>query len=217
MNLHLYFCPGTCSFVAHTALELVKESSGQDYQSTLINLRNGDHLKPEFKAINPRMQVPALQVNGKLLTQLIAIIEYIDASFPKAKILPKDTFEKAQALSTLAWMNNTVHPAFTRIFRPERFGGENAKEDVKTIALENFKSHLAEIDSMTVSKEYICGNTLTPADIYAIAFIRWAGMAGIDPSQFKNYQKYVQKLVQNPVVKRIMDKEKINLDTYQAH
>lgn len=217
MNLHLYFCPGTCSFVAHLALELAKESSGQDYQSTLINLRNGDHLKPEFKAINPRMQVPALQVDGQLLTQLIAIIEFIDTTFPQAHIFPKNAFEKAEALSTLAWMNNTVHPTFTRIFRPERFGGDQAKDAVKAVALESFKSYLAEIDSMTVSKEYICGNMLTPADIYTIAFIRWAGMAGIDPSQYQNYQKYVQKLVQKPVVKRIMDKEQINLDTYKTH
>ena len=58
MNLHLYYCPGTCSFVPHVALELVKETTGQDFDGTVINLKNGEHLKPEYKAINPRGQVP---------------------------------------------------------------------------------------------------------------------------------------------------------------
>jgi len=56
MNLHLYYCPGTCSFVPHVMLELVKESNGQDFGSTMITLRNGEHLKPEYQAINPRSQ-----------------------------------------------------------------------------------------------------------------------------------------------------------------
>ena len=67
MNLHLYYCPGTCSFVPHVMLELVKESKGQDFSSTMITLRTGEHLKPEYQAINPRSQVPALIVDGQFL------------------------------------------------------------------------------------------------------------------------------------------------------
>ncbi|MFM6922758.1 MAG: glutathione S-transferase family protein, partial [Polynucleobacter victoriensis] len=169
MNLHLYYCPGTCSFVPHVALELVKESSGQNFDGTVINLKNGEHLKPEYKAINPRGQVHALIVDGKLITQVMAITGFLHDSFPKAQIFPTDAMAKAQAISILAWMNNTVHPTFTRVFRSERFGDEAGKAGVKAMALEAFKGYLAEIDGLvSQGQTYICGDQLTPADIYAI-------------------------------------------------
>lgn len=215
MNLHLYYCPGTCSFVPHVALELVKESSGQNFDGTVINLKNGEHLKPEYKAINPRGQVPALIVDGQLITQVMAITGFLHDSFPKAQIFPADAMAKAQAVSILAWMNNTVHPTFTRVFRSERFGDEAGKAGVKAMALEAFKGYLAEIDGLvSQGQTYICGDQLTPADIYAIAFIRWGGLAGINPANYPNYQAYVSRIASLPVVECIMKKEGINLHTF---
>ncbi len=215
MNLHLYYCPGTCSFVPHVALELVKESSGQNFDGTVINLKNGEHLKPEYKAINPRGQVPALIVDGMLITQVMAITGFLHDSFPKAQIFPTDPMAKAQAVSILAWMNNTVHPTFTRVFRSERFGDEAGKAGVKAMALEAFKGYLAEIDGLvSQGQTYLCGDQLTPADIYAIAFIRWGGLAGINPANYPNYQAYVSRMASLPVVERIMKKEGINLNTF---
>ena len=213
MNLHLYYCPGTCSFVPHAMLGLVQEAYGQAFSSTLINLKNGEQQTPEYKAINPRSQVSALLVDGKLLTQVIAIVSYLDATFPKAQIFPTDPMERAQALSTLAWMNNTVHTTYTRVFRPERFSADTAS--VKSMALELFKSYLVEIDGLCKNNTpYICGKQLTPADIYAVAFVRWAGVAGVDPSAYPNYLAYARRMVEHPVIKKIMAKEEIVLDTY---
>lgn len=215
MNLHLYYCPGTCSFVPHVALELVKESSGQNFDCTVINLKNGEHLKPEYKAINPRGQVPALIVDGQLITQVMAITGFLHESFPKAQIFPTDAMAKAQAVSILAWMNNTVHPTFTRVFRSERFGDEAGKAGVKAMALDAFKGYLAEIDGLvSQGQTYICGDQLTPADVYAIAFIRWGGLAGINPANYANYQAYASRIAALPVVERIMKKEGINLNTF---
>jgi glutathione S-transferase len=194
-------------------LGLVQEAYGQEFSSTLINLKNGEQQTPEYKAINPRSQVPALLVDGKLLTQVIAIVSYLDATFPKAQIFPTDPMERAQALSTLAWMNNTVHTTYTRVFRPERFSADTAS--VKSMALELFKSYLVEIDGLCKNNTpYICGKQLTPADIYAVAFVRWAGVAGVDPSAYPNYLAYARRMVEHPVIKKIMAKEEIVLDTY---
>ena len=215
MNLHLYYCPGTCSFVPHVMLELAKESNGQDFSSTVITLRNGEHLKPEYQAINPRSQVPALIVDGQLLTQVIAITNFLNETFPEAKIFPSNPMEKAQALSMLAWMNNTVHPTLTRIFRPERFGNETGKDGVKTMALEMVKTHLLEIDKLVADgRTFICSTQLSPADLYAVAFIRWVGMVGINPANYPQYQRYAAAVVALPVVARIMTKEGIHLNTY---
>ena len=89
MNLHLYYCPGTCSFVPHALLELAKETNGQDFASTMITLRNGEHLKPEYQAINPRSQVPALIVDGQLVTQVVAHHQLLERSIPESQDPPE--------------------------------------------------------------------------------------------------------------------------------
>ena len=71
--------------------------------------------------MNPNGQVPVLVVDGKPLTQIVAICDFLDRSFPQAGLLPTDPWTRSQALSQLAWMNSTPHTTFTRVFFPERF------------------------------------------------------------------------------------------------
>ncbi|MFM1806414.1 MAG: hypothetical protein RL212_673, partial [Pseudomonadota bacterium] len=46
MNLHLYYAPGTCSFVPHVSLELIREAYGQEFNASLINLAKGEQMTP---------------------------------------------------------------------------------------------------------------------------------------------------------------------------
>ena len=216
MNLHLYFCPGTCSFVPHVSLELVKEAYGHDFKSTLINLSKGEQFTPEYQQINAKGQVPVLVADNNSLTQVVAIVSYLHEQFPKANIFPADSLQKAHALSMLAWMNNTVHPTFTRVFRPERFSDEASKDAVKAVAIETFKTYLADIEAIcSKGQAFICGDQLTPADIYAIAFMRWAGLAKIDQKSYPHYFQYAERLSEMPTIKNIMTKEGIFLKTGQ--
>jgi glutathione S-transferase len=82
------------------------------------------------------------------------------------------------------------------------------------VALETFKSYLAEIENiLSKGQDFICGDQLTPADIYALTFIRWAGLARIDQQTYPNYYKYAERLAEIPSVKNIMAKEGIFLKT----
>lgn len=217
MKLHLYYCPGTCAFVPHTLLEMIKSKCGLEYEASAINLKDGQQHTSEYKAINPRQQVPALLVDGQLLTQVIAITNFLNESFPEANILPRESFAKAQALSMLSWINNTIHPTFTRVFRPERFGTEEGQAGVKQKALETFKGYLAEINNILADgRSYLCGQDFTPADIYAICLIRWGGVAGINPADYPHYQSYANRISQQPPIAGTMALEKIDLNTYKG-
>ena len=116
MSLTLYFAPGACSFVPHCLLE----ASGVAYEPTMVKLHKGEQNSDEYKAINPRGQVPVLVNNGQVITQIVAIALHLDQIFPQAGFLPTEPVARAQAISTLAWMNNTVHPTFTHIFMPQK-------------------------------------------------------------------------------------------------
>ncbi|MGH8720730.1 MAG: glutathione S-transferase family protein, partial [Burkholderiales bacterium] len=126
--IELYFAPGACSFVPHVGLEAVKAATGEDFKPNLVKLHKGENKTPEYLAMNPNGQVPVLVADGKPLNQIVAVCDYIDRRYPKAGLLPTEPWARAQALSQLAWMNNTVHPTFTRWFRSSSFAESDAAQ-----------------------------------------------------------------------------------------
>ena len=106
MTLKLYYASGACSFVPHTMLEM----AGATFEPVAVKLHKGEQNSPEYQAINPRGQVPVLADGDEVITQIMAIIAYIDARFPENAFIPKDPLARARFVETLAWMNNTVHP-----------------------------------------------------------------------------------------------------------
>ena len=62
-----------------------------------------------------------------MLTESVAILTYIARSFPQARLLPEEPIDMARCISHMAWLSNTVHPAFTHIVRPGRFAIDEAR------------------------------------------------------------------------------------------
>jgi glutathione S-transferase len=218
MTIKLYFAPGACSFVPHTLLE----SSGAPFEPALVKLHKQENLGAEFKALNPRSQVPVLVDDGQVLTQIVAIVAYLDAKFPQANFLPRDALQRARVLETLAWMNNTVHPTFTHVFMPYKFVDDEAAQDaVKKYNAQLFKSQLGEIEQMAQTMQvqgraFLFGDSFGPVDAYALTLLRWGGFAGHDPQQFPGLWAHVQKLAQLPPVARAIERERLQLNVYKA-
>ena len=124
--LTLYFCPGACSTASHVALE----ETGAPYVEKPIMLPKGEQKTPEYLKINPRGKVPALDVDGTILTENTAILTYLAKKFPEKKLMPTDPFEEARCISTMAWLSNIVHPSYTHYMRPERFAPDAAAQPV---------------------------------------------------------------------------------------
>jgi glutathione S-transferase len=106
--LKLFHFPGACSRVTMTALEYVEA----DYDDAMVNLMVGEHMKPGYQNTNPRGKVPALLVDGQLLSENAAILIWINLTWPDAKLLPatNSPMEKAQQLSDLFWLSSVWHP-----------------------------------------------------------------------------------------------------------
>jgi glutathione S-transferase len=218
MTVELYFAPGACSFVPHAGLEIVKAATGRDFTPKLVKLHKGEHLTPEYRALNPDAQVPVVVVEGKPLTQIVAICDWIDRANPQAKLLPADAWARAQALSQLAWMNNTVHPTFTHFFRPEKFAATEAgRADIKQQAVAEFRRCLERIQEWIAgAKPYWHGSRISVHDAYAFVFLRWGGFVGIDPKSLPAYHAYIQRVIEAPPVAAALARERIALDTYKG-
>ena len=215
--IELYFSPGACSLVPHVGLEAIKAAAGEDFKSNLVKLHKGENKTPEYLAMNPNGQVPVLVVDGNPLNQIVAICDYLDRRFPQAGLLPTETWARAQALSQLAWFNNTVHTAFTRWFRTGYFAqGEAAQADVKQLAVSDLRRHFERIQEWSRSAApFWFGDRPGFHDAYAFTLLRWGGYAGIDPDSFPAYRAYVDRVVQSPPVAAALERERIKLDTYK--
>ncbi|HEX4328266.1 MAG TPA: glutathione S-transferase family protein [Burkholderiales bacterium] len=200
--LKLYFGPGACSFVPLAALEIIKAATGDEFELQLVKIHKGEQFAPEFKALNPDSLVPVLLVDGRPLTQIIAIAEYLDARYPQLELFPREPWARVRALSTMAWMNNTVHPAFTHVFMPQKFAaGDAAKAELKSHNLPLFQGYLERIDAeVAKASPYWNGAKIGFLDLYAVVFLRWAGLAGIDPDSFPAYKAYVDRIAALPPV-----------------
>ncbi len=218
MTLKLYFAPGACSFVPHTLLETI----GVPFEPVLVKLHKQENLGPEYKAINPRGQVPVLVDGDTVITQILAIVGYLDARHPEQGFLPAAPLARAKALETLAWMNNTVHPTFTHVFMPWKFAGTpEAQADMKAHNTALYRPLLGEIEAMAQSaagrgQAFLGGDRFGPLDAYALTLLRWGGFAGIDPAGFPILWAHVQMVAQLPAVARAIERERLQINVNKA-
>ena len=214
--IQLYFAPGACSFVPHVALEIVQAATGTAFEPKMLKMAKGEHKTPEYLALNPNGQVPLLVVDGKPLAQIVAICDWLDRSFPQAGLLPSDSWARSQALSTLAWMNNSVHPTFTHVFRPGNFAeSEAAQAEIRKMAVAKFRGHLERIQSLVPTAGFMTGAKLSPLDAYAVTLFRWGGMAGIDPATIPAYTAYAERVAAQAPVAAALQREGLQLHTYK--
>jgi len=212
MNIELYLAPGACSFVPHAGLEAIKAATGQDFTPKLVKLHKGEHKTPDYLAMNPDGQVPVLVVDGRPLTQIVAICDWLDHAFPNAGLLPAEQWTRSQALSQLAWMNSTPHTTFTRVFFPERFAeSEAGRAEVKRVAAQTFRGYLGRVEQLLKALPF---GVLQ--DAYAFTLLRWGGYAGIDPASFPGLKTHVEAGMKTPPLAAALERERTKLDTYKA-
>ena len=216
--IKLYYGAGACSFVPHVALEMIQASTGEAFEPQMVKLHKGEQRSAEFLSLNPNGQVPVLVVDGQPLTQIVAICDYLDRRFPQVGLLPAESWARAQAMSKLAWMNNTVHTTFTHIMMADRFASdEAARADVRKTAVEQYRGQLARIDGWAQQAgPYLLGEKPSVLDAYALTLLRWSGFGGIAASDYPTLAAMVDRLVQLPPVAAAMARERITMQVPRA-
>lgn len=105
MILHGYY-RSSASFRVRIALNL----KGVSYENTPWHLREGAHLDASFAAINPHQLIPVLDDKGTLLTQSLAIIEYLDETHPAPPFLPPGAANRAYVRGLAQSIACDIHP-----------------------------------------------------------------------------------------------------------
>ena len=106
--LTLYFSPGSSSMAVHIALHEV----GVEFERRLVSLARKEQFAPEYLALNPEGKVPTLMIDGRVLTEVAAVLYYLAKRFPAAGLWPDAGLDaEAQVVSWMSFIASTIHPA----------------------------------------------------------------------------------------------------------
>jgi maleylacetoacetate isomerase len=163
VKLYTYF-RSSAAYRVRIALNL----KGLNSEMIPIHLlkQGGLNRKPEYRAVNPQMRVPALQLaSGDVLIQSLAIIEYLDEVHPKPPLLPRDPLERAKVRGLAQLIACDIHPLNNTSplrYLKHELGQDQAKIDAwyHHWILDGFEP----LEAMLSPAPYALGSEITLAD-----------------------------------------------------
>lgn len=206
MKLELYFSPGSCPRVSMIALE----DAGAPFDTHLIAFMAGEHRKPGFLARNPSGKVPVLLADGQPIVQTVAILGFLDESFPAAALFPKrdSPLARAQFLGDLVSFSADLHPIVTRIAFPQiMIDHAEGAAALRVKALEMMAFQLGRFEARLQQQPWLAGEQWSVLD----AYLHWVWFritgAGFDASPFPNISAHYARTLERPSVKRALARE----------
>jgi len=184
-------------FIAEKDLEI---------QTQYVDLRNGEHLTPEFSKINPFCTVPVLETDdGTRLTSTQGCWRYLEEKFPEPPLLGTTASAKA-TIADLVWRIETDG------FQAVGEGLRNLSPGLKDRALtgarnfsqipqlgergkERARTFLNQLDGMIGDKEFLTGDQFTAADIIMLVVVDFARWIKVTlPSKAPNADRWYQSV-----------------------
>ncbi len=105
MQLYSFF-RSSAAFRVRIALGLKNIS----HETTIINLATGEQTEAAYRSVNPQGRVPSLVIDGTLLNQSLAIMEYLEETQPEPPFLPSDALGRARVRALANIISCDIHP-----------------------------------------------------------------------------------------------------------
>ncbi|MET0366436.1 MAG: maleylacetoacetate isomerase [Sphingobium sp.] len=160
--LHGFFRSGA-SYRVRIALNL----KGVAYTDAFHNLRKGEQRSPDYLALNPQGLLPALEVDGAVLTQSLAICEYLDEVYPEPALLPADPVRRAKVRAAAQVIACDTHPVqnLKILGRIRTLTGD--EDQVTAWAAQVIEDGLDAVDRLIADEAgpYCFGDSVSLADI----------------------------------------------------
>jgi maleylpyruvate isomerase len=178
MTLYGYW-RSTASWRVRLALAL----KGLPFETVPVHLANGGQLTPEFRALNPQGMVPALQLDdGTMLTQSLAILEWIEETHPAPALLPTDPVARAQIRAFAEIIACDIHPIQNlKILKKLRALGQD-QDGVNAWAAWIIEDGLDACEALIAGRSgpYCFGDKVTLADVLLVPQLSNARRFGAD-------------------------------------
>ena len=200
--MKLYTKPGACSLGDHIALRWI----GKPFD---LQVMDAATMKaPEFLKLNPAGAVPVLEVDGWVLTQNAAILNFLADSFPESGLGGDGTPQsRAEVNRWLAFLNADLHTAFHPIFGSTSYLGDEAMiEKSKDNARQKLRGLFQRADAQLAGKDWLTGSR-SIADPYLFVTLRWAKGTKVNLSGLDNLERFFQHMSADAAVQQALKAE----------
>jgi glutathione S-transferase len=196
--MKLYFSPGACSLSPH----IVLLEAGLQFATERVDLRaKVTDTGADYRAINPKGSVPALEIDGSLLTEGPAIVQYLADLAPEKHLAPPaGSLERYQLQEWLNYLGTEVHKTYSPLFNPA------ISEDAKYAAMATLATRYAYLDKVLGEREYL-NKQFSVADVYLYVLTNWAGRVGFNLSAYPNVRAHHGRIHARPAVQRALSDE----------
>jgi maleylacetoacetate isomerase len=195
MKLYSYWRSST-SYRVRIALNLKRIA----YETIPVDLVAGDQSAPGYAAVNPSQGVPTLVLDdGTVLTQSMAILEFLEESHPIPPILPREPVLRARVRAASLAVATDIHPLNNlRVIARLKAMGHSQDEAVAWM-VEWMARGFAAISRMIEPESPFCfGDTPTMADICLVPQLYNANRWGVDLSAFPRLVQIEERCLARP-------------------
>ena len=168
----LHWSPNTGSFAPHAALA----EAGADYRLVEVDLYAKEHHNPEFLALNPRAQVPVLNLpDGTVMTESVAMMMHIADCHPESSLLPPvGTSARARAYRWLVFGSVSIYETGCRIDDTHHYSDDESHFDgIRERALRDLDRYWDMVADSAGEGPYLLGRDFCAADIYLLMLSQW--------------------------------------------
>lgn len=191
-----HYWRSSCSWRVRWALAL----KGVAYEATAVNLVKGEQNDLAFMKLNPSGQVPCLIVDGKPLSESLAIIEWLEEVHPQNPLYPLDPWLKAEIRSFSQMIAAGIQPLAN--LRVQQYVSKEAEKKAEW-ARHFIDEGMIPVETMlrlhsSEGKAFAFGNSVTVADLFLIPQVYNALRFNVDMSRFPLAKKIYDNALKTP-------------------
>lgn len=190
--MNLYYSPGACSLAPHIALR----EAGIPVELKKVDLKAKQVEGSDYKQVNGKGYVPALETPEGVLTECPVILQYIADQKPDSGLAPKAGDKvRLKMNEMLSFITSEIHKGMGNFFNPAMNDGwRQAVTDRLGVRLDWVAKQLG-------GKPYLMGEQFSVADAYLFTILNWAGPSKFDLSKWPTLQAYQERVAERPKVR----------------
>lgn len=199
--MKLYYAPGTISIAVAIGLE----EAGLPYDPIKVDFATAQQTQPEYLAVNPKGRVPTLILDDSTaLTETGALLDYIAAIAPDARLLPDTPADAAHVRAVMYYLASTMHVAHAHKMRGSRWADQpSSHEDMTVKVPATMAACAAYVQTDCLRGDYVLGDRFSIADPYLFLVCSWLAGDGVDLAAFPDIAAFLTRIEGRDSVKAV--------------
>lgn len=196
--LKLHYAPRTIS----VAVAIILEEAGTPYEAIRVDFASAQQTTQDYRKINPKGRVPALETPEGILTETAAILEYA-----APQLVPQDPYAAAKMRELMSYLNGTMHPHHAHGLRGERWADEESSfADMKRKVPERIAECSEHLEELLPSLPFHAGKLEVVSDAYLYVVLSWLPGDGVDIAHYPHLAAFQHEMNTHASVQAVFEK-----------